>query len=320
MSREANSPEPVISAIMAVYKEDCKWISIAIDSILQQTYKNLQLIVVVDNPAHADAIALLKTYEQQDTRFKFLINEKNIGLPLSLNRGIENADGDYVARMDADDISHPERFAKQIDFLLNHSDVSVVGSAIENIDQNGDTIGIKQFLTNPTAIRKAIGFRSVACHPTWLMRKSVWQQIGGYRYFPSGEDYDFLYRVVDSGLRISNLAQPLVQYRIHENSMTSALSTFHYNVKHYVQALHKQRKETGTDDYSESYSRSLKTTDVDERSFAKSLVTKARAAEERKNYVLLAFWGTLAVMFSGAGWSRIKSFIGFNYIKWRYER
>lgn len=309
---------PKVSVVMACYKESVDWLELAVDSILDQTFSSLELIVVVDNPEHSSAIDLLETKRQTDNRLVVLINDQNMGLPKSLNRGFSNAKGEYFCRMDADDIASPERIEKQVKCLEADYTIGLLGTGITNIDSKGQVIGVKSFLKTPLAIEKAIQYRSVACHPTWLMRKSVYQEINGYRYFPSSEDYDFLYRVLDAGFKISNLSEPLLQYRLHDGSMTSALSSFQYQVKHYIQLLHKQRKHSGTDKYSEQTSDELRVK-AQSNSFANTLVTKAREAEEGKRYFSLAIWGALAVLFSGAGLSRLKSFVGFNYIKWRYE-
>lgn len=310
--------KPTVSVVMACYKEPVGWLEQAVDSILQQTFNSLELIVVVDNPQHMSAIKLLESKQQQDERLQILVNTANIGLPMSLNQGFAIARGIYFARMDADDIAHPERLVKQVHELETNADIHLLGTAITNIDSEGNVLGDNSFLTSPIAIQKAIAYRSVACHPTWLMRKEVFQRIGGYRYFPSSEDYDFLYRVLDAGFRISNIPEPLLNYRLHDSSMTSALSNFQYAVKHYIQSLHRQRLSQKNDQYCEQVSKALKSGN-DASKMSKSLVTRARAAEESKNYPALALWGGLAVIFSGAGIARIKSFIGFNYIKWRYE-
>jgi glycosyltransferase involved in cell wall biosynthesis len=311
--------KPLVSVVMACYQEALQWLETAVDSILKQTFVSCELIVVVDDPTNQEIIALLTEIQKKDQRLKVLINEQNMGLPRSLNRGFSGALGKYFARMDADDIAAPKRIDMQVAYLTENPHVDLLGTAITNIDQEGNLLGVKHFLTQPEAIKKAITYRSVACHPTWIMRRNVFDTIGGYRYFPSSEDYDFLYRVLDAGFTVSNLTQPLLEYRLHDASMTSALSGFQYKVKHYIQALHHQRQVKSQDDYDEEVSHALKQTD-NGNDFAKGLVTKARTAEESGNFLALAFWGAIAVVFSGSGYSRLKSFVGFNYIKWRYEK
>ena len=143
----------------------------------------------------------------------------------------------------------------------------------------------------------------------------------GYRYFPAAEDYDFLMRVLDSGYRIANVPEPLVLYRIHSASMTSGLTKIQYDVKNYILLLHQQRMQKGSDDYSEQVCVAMKAKmNQSSPSWASVLVTKARAAEESKKMIPLVFWGALALLFSGAGISRLKSLLGYQYIKWRYEQ
>lgn len=311
--------KPEISVVMACYNEPVEWLSEAINSILNQSFQDLELIVVVDNPNHVQAIRQIKEMAESDRRLRILVNEQNMGLPKSLNRGFSEANGTLFARMDADDIADQDRFLRQSDYLRENPNIDLIGTAIENIDVRGEHIGVKTFLTSPEAIEKAIKYRSVACHPTWLMRREVYDSINGYRYFPSSEDYDFLYRVLDNGFRIANLDAVLLKYRLHDNSMTSALSAFQYQVKGYIQTLHRQRLQQGADNYSPEVALNLKKqTTANSRS--SYLVTKAREAEEGKKMVRLAFWGSLAVLFSGSGLARVKSFLGFRYVKWRYER
>jgi glycosyltransferase involved in cell wall biosynthesis len=311
--------KPLVSVVMACYQEALQWLDTAVDSILKQTFNACELIVVVDDPNNQGIISLLNEKRKTDQRLKVLINEQNMGLPRSLNRGFAIASGEFFARMDADDIAAPQRLELQVHYFTENPEVDLLGTAITNIDQAGNILGVKQFLTQPEAIKKAIAYRSVACHPTWMMKRSVYDTIGGYRYFPSSEDYDFLYRVLDAGFKVANLPQPLLEYRLHDASMTSALSGFQYKVKHYIQALHQQRETQSLDSYDEKTSQALKQTDKG-NDFAKGLITKARTAEESGNFLALAYWGSIAVVFSGSGYSRLKSFVGFNYIKWRYEK
>jgi glycosyltransferase involved in cell wall biosynthesis len=310
---------PEISVVMACYNEPVEWLSLAIDSILNQSLNNIELIVVIDNPENTEIISTVTDLAELDSRLRIVLNDENIGLPRSLNRGFSQAFGKLYARMDADDIAMPLRLSKQRDFLLKHENVDLIGSAIENIDASGKSIGIKRFLSSSLAISKAIKYRSVACHPTWLMRKEVFEAVGGYRYFPSSEDYDFLYRALDAGFRVANIEEALLKYRLHDSSMTSALSSFQYQVKGYIQQLHRERLETGQDSYSSEHALKLKK-QRSENTKSSYLVTKAREAEEGNKMLSLAFWGSLAVVFSGSGAARIKSFVGFRYIKWRYEK
>lgn len=124
---------PLISVVMAVYN-GADYLVPAIDSILQQTYSHFEFIIINDGSTD-DTTKILQHYEQLDERIK-VYAQANQGLPISLNRGIRLARGKYIARMDADDISLPERFAKQVEFMESHPEVGVCGTQIKMIGEN----------------------------------------------------------------------------------------------------------------------------------------------------------------------------------------
>lgn len=111
----------LISIIMSAYREPLVWIRQAVDSVLNQTYKNIEFIIVVDDPDNTELIDYVTKREEQDPRITIHINEKNIGLAASLNRAIGLAKGEYIARMDADDISERDRLACQMKYLISHN-------------------------------------------------------------------------------------------------------------------------------------------------------------------------------------------------------
>ena len=125
-----------MSVIMSCYNERKPDIIKSINSILEQTYKLFEFIIIVDNPKNNEIIETIKKFK--DKRIKVIINEKNIGLAESLNKGISIAKGKYIARMDADDISLPNRFKIQFDYLESHPDIDVVGSNRITIDENDE--------------------------------------------------------------------------------------------------------------------------------------------------------------------------------------
>ena len=104
-----------VSVIMSTYKEPIDWIRQSIDSILNQTFSEFEFIIVVDNPKYKELISVLNDYAEADNRICIMVNENNIGLVKSLNKALSQCNGEYIVRMDADDISLPERIAHQID-------------------------------------------------------------------------------------------------------------------------------------------------------------------------------------------------------------
>ncbi|QFJ55859.1 glycosyltransferase family 2 protein [Pseudobutyrivibrio xylanivorans] len=111
----------MISVIMSVFNEKIDWIKQSVQSILNQTYANLEFIIVIDNPNVDKSVLLyLNGLPHIDSRVKILMNEKNVGLAISLNRALAVATGELIARMDADDISEIDRLEKEIKYLMNH--------------------------------------------------------------------------------------------------------------------------------------------------------------------------------------------------------
>ena len=119
-----------ISVIMSIYSEKEEWIKESIDSILSQTFRDFEFIIINDNPKRKENENLLLEYSQKDNRIIVITNKENIGLTKSLNKGLSIAKGKYIARMDADDISFPTRFQKQIDFLDKNTEYVLCGANI----------------------------------------------------------------------------------------------------------------------------------------------------------------------------------------------
>ena len=211
--------QQLISVILSTYNEETPFIEESVNSILHQTHENLELILINDNPQREDLHALLSRYAQQDSRVNYVINPENLGLVGSLNKGIGLARGEYIARMDADDISDGTRLEKQLAYLQEHQ-LDLVGACITKIDEQGQTIGVLDLPVKEKNIRHYLKWGSCLLHPTWLCRKSLYTALGGYRNIAGAEDYDFVLRAVLSGHRVGNVDQRLLRYRIRESSIS----------------------------------------------------------------------------------------------------
>ena len=210
----------MISVIMSTYKEDEKLLRESIESILNQTYKDFEYIIILDYPDNDVHKSVIEEYALKDDRIHFYINEKNMGLTDSLNRGLSLCHGEYIARMDADDISLPDRLERQMKYLeKNHYDL--IGGITEMINENGSLLySIKSVPTDPKKINKALRYSQCIAHPTWLGKKEVFEKNAGYRHMPLCEDYDFTLRAVLNGFVISNLNEPVLKYRMTSNSIS----------------------------------------------------------------------------------------------------
>lgn len=205
-----------VSVIMSIYKESENELKSSIESILNQTYSNLELIIVVDNPGEKWRIDFLKSYE--DSRIKIIINEKNIGLPKSLNKALKNATGEYIARMDADDIALPSRLEKQYSFL-KETGYDMCGSNVTCFIDNANFKEIV-FPRKTENVKKLLFIKNCVSHPTYFVKKKVYENLNGYNDVFSCEDYDFLLRAIGNDITIGNVQDILLRYRISPQSIS----------------------------------------------------------------------------------------------------
>lgn len=206
---------------MPVYKGD-KYLSKAVDSILDQTFSDFEFIIICDDPT-PETKEILNKYQQSDSRIHVYYQERQ-GLVNSLNMGISLAKGEYIARMDADDISLPRRFEKQIEFLRNNPEIQLVGSDLEFIDNKGNKIIEMKTPTIPTKpglIKWNLFFQCCIYHPTIMTRKSVIERAGGYSPdYIHAEDYELWLRLSES-VKLANLPDILLKLRKHENNIST---------------------------------------------------------------------------------------------------
>ena len=201
---------------MPVYNAE-NFLRKAIDSILAQTYKNFEFIIVDDGSTDSSR-QIIEVYH--DKRIKLLTHKMNKGIVAALNDGIAAARGKYIARMDADDISDPTRIEKQKIFLDTNKDVSVVGTFLKIINDQGKQLFTIEPPTRPIAIMQFLRNDSCIAHGSAMMRSSVLQKVGGYsdkKSVEHAEDYDLFVRIAG----ISKLANiPEYLYTRHEHSAT----------------------------------------------------------------------------------------------------
>lgn len=210
---------------MSIYTEQLSLIRSAIRSILEQSYTDFEFLIALDNPKRNEVISLLQKFQEQDPRIRFFINEKNIGLANSLNSLLTQAKGDYIFRMDADDISYPERFERQLIFMHDNN-LDICGTDLATIDLNGTINYYAQSAKeaeDPSFIAQQLRFHNLIAHPSWCVKRSVYQALNGYRNMVPAEDYDFLCRAVVSGFKIARLTESLLYYRTNPYGVSNAL-------------------------------------------------------------------------------------------------
>ena len=203
---------PTVSVLMTQYNGE-KYIGDAIDSILGQTFTDFEFIIV-DDDSKDRTVEIVNNYAQKDSRIKVIINKKNIGFTQSLNKGIEQSRSKYIARLDADDIAHPERLAKQVEFMEQNELVSIVGTYCYWIDQNKKVIGELVPLMNDKDMRKKIMGKCVAVHSSIMVRRALFDEVGLYDPRPVVEDdLDLYVRTLKKGLKIANIPEFLMWRR-----------------------------------------------------------------------------------------------------------
>lgn len=206
--------QPLVSVLMPVYNCE-KYVLEAVESILQQTYPNFELLVIDDCSIDA---TVDKIKSLNDDRIQLIVKPRNSGYTNSLNFGLQIAKGKYIARMDGDDISLPTRFEKQVAFLETNEDVVVCGTNFSIIDTNN----LVKFPESHEDIKVGLLEECKIGHPTVMLRKSILElhQISYDKLMEPAEDYDLWVRLLVFG-KLYNLQESLLQYRVHDMQVSS---------------------------------------------------------------------------------------------------
>lgn len=228
---------PLVSVILPAFNAR-EFISQAVQSILNQSFRDFELLVIDDGSTDGTTKILESI---TDPRLRVISHDTNQGLIYSLNEGIAESKGQLIARMDADDVSHPDRLDIQVNFLLRNPDIGVVGTAIQLIDRQGKTGPIYAFPESHSFIEWSISFFCPIAHPSVMVRSSVIRQAGGYRSDAlHAEDYD-LWERLSSSTQFYNLPKPLLLLRKHEGNITETQKEKHLESSARVAQRHIER-------------------------------------------------------------------------------
>ena len=204
---------PKVSVIMGVYNiADRVVLEKSIFSILNQTFKDFEFIIC-DDGSTDNTLDLVKDICKDDARVIFIENETNKGLAYVLNKCLEHAKGEYIARMDADDESALDRFEKQVEFLDNNLDYGVVATNADVFD--GDVVW-KELIYSEEITKEDFLFNNPIIHGSVMVRKSTYDLVDGYRDIPMTyrvEDYDLFMRIFSKGIKIKTLQEKLFKFR-----------------------------------------------------------------------------------------------------------
>ena len=225
---------PRVSVVMTTYNGE-RFLSAALESILNQSFTDLELIVVDDGSTDNSA-SIIRSFCARDLRVRGIFLERNFGIPKAANRGLRAARGEYVARMDSDDLCHHDRLLKQVSYLEKHKEIDVIGCDFRAINEEGFFCSDAYARRFKEPIPLSFGKSRVAkdilnlgysvLHPAILCRRSCYTSLGGYReIFFIGEDIDFYIRlVIAHGAVLDNLSKKLHYYRHYNSSMTRLFS------------------------------------------------------------------------------------------------
>lgn len=222
---DSDNITPLISVGMPVYN-GAKYLAIAIDSILVQTFTNFELIMI-DDGSTDDTLNILRKYEQQDSRVRIVARE-NRGVATTRNDIIDIARGEWLAIMDSDDIALPHRFERQLAWL-KETGADISGSWVQRFGSSDQRI-IKLRQTND-AIRMEMLFGSPFAQPTVIMRTTLVRQLRydsawekNHAHSHPAEDYDLWERAAEAGWKMTNVPEVLLKYRVHESQVSTASS------------------------------------------------------------------------------------------------
>lgn len=215
---------PTISVIMSVYNEPDKWIEQSIDSILNQTFNDFEFIIINDNPGGVVQLTLLKEFAAKDHRIKIIENETNLGLAASLNKGIDASTGTYIARMDADDISMPQRFELQVKYMKEHPEVSICGTWAYLFGEIPLLTYRKYKMpSSPDESLIQSVFSSPLIHPSILARSEIMREFKYDSSLRKAQDYDLWTRILCNNGKIASIPKYLLRYRVTKKSINAVV-------------------------------------------------------------------------------------------------
>ena len=212
---------PLVSILLPVFN-GTPWVRETLDSMLQQTLTDFEIIAINDG-SKDDSLTVLHSYN--DPRIR-VVDQENQGLAATLNTAIAMARGRYLARQDQDDLSLPERLARQVHFLDNHPDIGVVGTWAEIIDANGTAIGMHKHPEHSATLAEFLLWNNPFVHSSLMFRRTVFDSVGGYstdRNRQPPEDYELMSRVARTW-KTANIPEVLHRYREVRGSMSRVSS------------------------------------------------------------------------------------------------
>lgn len=212
----SSSEIPRVTVIMAVNRVD-EYLKPAVESILQQTFREFDFLIIVDaacRPLQEE----LRRLGAGDRRIRILEAPSLGGLAFALNMGVGEARGEYIARMDGDDISRPDRLEEQVRYMDQHRDIAVLGCRVQLINAQSEKVSRQYpYFQSDKDIRRVLPFRNPLPHPALMFRKSALFAVHGYKYGHASEDHEMFIRMArDREIKFCNMDKLLFDYRRHD--------------------------------------------------------------------------------------------------------
>ncbi len=282
---------PKISVVMSTYN-DAKYLESSIKSILSQTLIDFEFIIIDDGSTDMTWDILQKS-RKEDPRIRLVRHDKSMKLAKSLNEGIRISRGRYIARMDSDDIAQPTRLQRESDFLDENKDVFLVGCGIEKIDEDGKPFGIYMPPITTDQIEESLEISNCMVHPSVMFRKN--SRIYYRENFWGVQDYDFFLRLKDSGLKMWNIGEILLKYRVSAKHTDLRRMLKHSSYKFFAKLYHRERVLYGKDSYENLNPiklESLKLEDIKESEIFADIIFssfKTKSYKDCRNYIKAYF-------------------------------
>lgn len=207
----------MISVLMSVFNSD-KYIRDSLVSVIETVSPKLEVILVDDGSVDDTKNIVLHFLESENGLEKDLIfieNAENVGLPKSLNKAFSKSKCNYIARMDGDDVCLPDRFSRQLRFMLENNEIDILGSNAILIDSDSQVVGKTDVPLQHEDIVKALAYKNPIIHPSVIMKREVLEKLGGYdEALLKAQDLDLWHRAAKFGFRFANMPDFLIQYRV----------------------------------------------------------------------------------------------------------
>ena len=214
---------PKVTVIMSVRNAE-SYLRVAIESILDQSYKDFYFFVT-DDGSEDETLNILKYYCEKNQNMRLFVNDKPLGLPKSLNAMAEVAETIYLARMDGDDFADPVRFERQLKVLESEPEVDACFTEINFMNEEGRVICRRKSPKSTSKIIKLLPHINYFAHPTAMLRASSLKKIGGYNErFLSGQDWELWQRMLSADMRFRTIPEALLNYRVHPKNNSGMLS------------------------------------------------------------------------------------------------